>query len=257
MLWSRVGPNFLRADDVGEVIARMRKFEEVPYSASMLDVKTIKPDPSLHAPPEWSDKHRPAAWGEVRYGTNFHEEIGVLFNRKIVDQDQLIRHFGTEIVMNFAMTWWWLHWQRENRTCPPRYREKELLDTQTEMYAEWERMVARIVERRPDLVRALEHDDRRRGLSDQVWIVCLPPDMQSPEWSRWEALALKLSRPLDRLEALERQLQIADGEPVAHDRTGRVLCVMPWVGHRARAERLQRLASRLASASLDELEALA
>jgi hypothetical protein len=81
--------------------------------------------------------------------------------------------------------------------------------------------------------------------------------MQSAEWSRWEALALKLSRPLDRLEALERQLQIADGEPVAHDRTGRVLSVMPWVEHRARAERLQRLASRLASASLDELEALA
>jgi hypothetical protein len=80
--------------------------------------------------------------------------------------------------------------------------------------------------------------------------------MKSSEWERWREVARTLSRPISRLDDLERQLRIASGESVVLQRTDRVLCMMQWVEHREHAVRLQRLASRLATEDLDALEKL-
>lgn len=241
LMWSRVGAHFLRINTMEEFLQRVNVFEEVPYAASRLPTAPI---------PEDEPEHKAATYAEVHHVINFHEEIGVLFNKEIIDREQVIRHFGGELVAHFVEAWWLIHWTRENRLMRPKYAAEPPSELQCETYVEWERMVQTIVGERRDLLPV--PSEERRG---QVWIVCLPPRLPSPEWERWCAVSRKLSCALADLPALAHALS-KDGARPPHVRTDRVLCVAAWQEHRDHADELQDVASALAKYDLAGLEQL-
>jgi hypothetical protein len=221
----RARHGFLAATKPRGMIARIRVWEEVPSGDSHLNV----PDMAL------SQARTAPTLIDVQSVLNFHEEMGVLFNANRIDRMELARHFATVIVNAFETSWWWIQWQRENRltSANPGHPNND----ETETYAEWHRMVLEIVRIRPDL-------RPRRREDEDVAIVCVPERDASPAaWERLEALSASLTRPLSKLDALERALNKETGGKTPPN-WARVICVSAWED-RAHQQRLQRLAQML------------
>jgi hypothetical protein len=239
-LWSRVGNGFLRAPDLRGCFERMRAFQQVPHAASALKL-------------QGGARRPPARYSEVWYTANFHEEVGVLYNVESVANEQIIRHFGATLVNNFDTAWWWIHWQRGNRAHSETYRIPA--EHETELFAEWQRMVTTITGERPDL--------RPKADARGTWVICVPADdADAPEWDRHLRLSERLTAAAANLAALTERVEGLALTPQAPPEVygDRVLCVMPWLEHEQHAADLQRLAAalgaRLADNRLAELEAL-
>lgn len=226
-LSSRVRPWYLQVERMSDCLERIRIWEEATMTASQLDINPRKHREQF---PTLSDVH-------ALLGLN--EETGVLFNTRNIDRKHMIRYYGEELVLDFDLAWWWIHWQRDNRLVardPARPGSNE-----TSLYAEWEKMALTILDRRRDL-----NLPKRGGL----WVLCIPEvasDVNRTRdsiWMRHTALSLSLSRPMTQLEELERAL---DRPPLAEatNPKGRVVCVPPWRTPRGELERIQLLARRL------------
>ena len=239
-LWSRIGPGYLFVTDVEECFDRIRAWEEAPTAITVLDVGIDRPDK-----PKLSD---------VQYGINFNEEAAVPFNARRIDQEQMMRHFASEMVNIWQRSWWWVHWQRANKLISEKPHSPR--SNETELYAEWERMVQAIVKARP----ALEPK-----LHDGMWIICLPEQPASVgDWEEHRALSARLSSPFADPTELEARLKVLEGLVEAHpdaETSRRVVCVPPWQAAREIHVRVQRvtrdLGVLLEAGGLDALEAIA
>ena len=228
-LWARVGRGYLWAPGPEEQFRRIRLWERAPHGGTLLQLSAADDLPA-------------ATLRDVQYLVNFHEEIAVLFNAERVDQDQLVRHFASAIVGTFNVSWWWIHWRRANR--PSAATAGKPTPAETEFYAEWQRMADAIGKIRPDVL-------PRPPAPQQVSILCLPPTHASfAEWGRYQDLSMRLSRPLEAIDALEKALSARLDAPVPPGPAKRVICIPRW-DDRAQQERLQLLACGLASVLTD------
>jgi hypothetical protein len=199
-----------------------------------LGLRTARPVAVDHQP------EAPATLNEVQYAINFFEEIGVLFNLRKIDRDQVIRHFGSAFVSAFDRAWWWVHWRRHNRVMAAKAGEPA--HNETETYAEWQRMVCTILDRRPDTA-----PEGKPG--DKTWILCLPGGRPSQaDVVRHEQLSSALTGHCHDLTGLRARLdgEFGPWQPAFAPVTG-VLCVPRW-DDRGHQLELQRLACRLTAA---------
>jgi hypothetical protein len=117
---------------------------------------------------------------------NFYEEVALLYNKRQIDRRLLELGFGDQIVLAFCMHWWWIEYRRAGlpaAASPRRARSHE-----TETLAQWERMVRRILRRRPDFL---------RERSGPVRVLCRPvAGATAAEWDRCARLSSAAGRVL-------------------------------------------------------------
>lgn len=123
-----------------------------------------------------------------------HEEAGLLFNDRTIDQRTVIRAFGESVANAYVDSWWWIQYQREARgdPAPARWVGKR----KAIVYAEWERMVSTMLAHSP--VPRADRDEEWQGTT--VRAICLPGrDGATPaEWREAGVLSAAVGRVLRR-----------------------------------------------------------
>ncbi len=259
--WSAV-QRFLYAPHEKACVERIRRAESASSSrASLLDE-----DRALNQPTEamvaTARVVRPAAdtvTGASQAGlmsaANFYEETGALFNRREIDDTLVIRSFGQATAQALEAVWWWIGYQRDGRSVPvaPRLARRH----ETETYAEWERMVRKVLRKRPEL---RSRRMNRPGRNDVVRAICIPyergRDASEGEWERCgdlsDAVGTVLRQPdgLERLSAALTQRLGDDAGPPNPSEWPKRTMLLPWWRDEIRAPRwpiavTSRLGARL------------
>lgn len=142
--------NVLQVVNVGseaDCVDRVRRAIAVPTGNDPL----LSPEYALFLPTGASrtDGQSPStSLNDIQAFTNFYEEVALLYNKRRIDRELLDRGFGGQIIRGFCLHWWWIQYSRRGKPAavsPGRARVQEI-----EVYADWERMVRRILRKRPD-----------------------------------------------------------------------------------------------------------
>lgn len=221
---------FLTASNEPACIEQIRIFEAASPSQNLLSPSQREKDFS---------REPKATRMDIQSTVYFYEQIGAMFNRGEIDRGLAMRSFAPVMVQALEASWWWINFERDGKciAVEPQF----VRGHETEIDAEWERMVRTVVRKRRDL--RAETKINPEGLRDHVRALCLPlrAEPSEEDWERCKSLsgalgdALRAGRlddlrralevvPTGRLEAGERSYPKAEQTPA----TGRSMLIPRW-----------------------------
>jgi hypothetical protein len=174
--WSKVFA-FLRVEDEAECVDRIR-----------LEVRVRSGNDPLFP----RDGDGALVLNDIHAVHDTYEETGLRFNDGTLERHTVIRAFGDTIANLYLNSWWWVHYQRgcRDRAIAARWvRKREAV-----AYAEWERMVRKMLDRTP-----ASRDDLAAGWDESaVRAICLPPhdDATRSQWRTAGRLSAAVGRIL-------------------------------------------------------------